>query len=111
MRFVGERRRTVEIQVLHFAGCPNHDRALQLLREVAQELGLAIEVEVSEVPDQAAAAALRFLGSPTIRIAGRDIDPDARERTHFALACRRYGHSGVPPREMIRRALIAGSTT
>jgi len=51
---------------------------------------------------------LRFLGSPTIRVDGKDIEPAARGRTHFGMSCRMYGSSGVPPRELVEAALAEG---
>jgi hypothetical protein len=54
----------------------------------------------------------RFLGSPTVRVNGRDVDPGAGERTDYGLKCRIYrstedGQSHVPPESWIRRALDA----
>ena len=54
-------------------------------------------------PDEAAAA--RFLGSPTVRIDGRDIEPGAEDRTTYAYACRTYGNAPAPPDELILAAL------
>jgi hypothetical protein len=51
------------------------------------------------------AVRLRFLGSPSVQIDGLDIDPMARARTDFTLACRLYGSSGVPPAELIESAI------
>jgi hypothetical protein len=33
---------------------------------------------------------LRFLGSPTIRVNGHDVEPGADQRQDFAYACRIY---------------------
>ena len=53
-----------------------------------------------DVPDAEAAAALRFIGSPTVRVDGHDIEPGADTRDGFVLACRVYktdsGYSGQP---------------
>ena len=35
-----------------------------------------------------------------------DIDPAVRGRTDYSFSCRMYGRSGVPPREMLERALL-----
>ena len=51
------------------------------------------------------AVRLRFLGSPTVLIDGLDIDPTARDRTDYAMVCRLYDRSGVPPAEMIADAI------
>ena len=49
-----------------------------------------------------------FLGSPTVRIDGLDIEPSARQRTDFGMMCRRYkGSGGVPSEDLIHSAITA----
>lgn len=52
---------------------------------------------------------MRFLGSPTVRVNGRDVEPGAEERTDYVLACRVYrgeaGFSGQPDERWVREAL------
>lgn len=94
------------VRVLYFAGCPSHRPTVELVRHVAAESSVPVEVEEVEVVDAADAAPLRFLGSPTIQVDGLDIEPAARDRTEFAMACRTYpGGSGVPPVDLLRAAL------
>jgi hypothetical protein len=57
------------------------------------------------VRDAEAAIRLEFLGSPTVRINGHDVDPAAHDRTDYSFSCRLYGDSGVPPRALIEQAL------
>lgn len=56
-----------------------------------------------------AAEAERFLGSPTLRVDGRDVEPGAESRTDFGLKCRLYrtaaGQSHAPPDDWIARSL------
>ena len=93
------------IQVLFFEGCPNRDATVALARDVLSELGISGEIEEIQVHDHKDAQRLRFIGSPTVRVNGVDIDPDLASRTHFALACRTYGAPGVPPRDLLVAAL------
>jgi hypothetical protein len=104
------------IEVLYFDGCPNHEEAVTLVKRVASELGFDPSIEITEVRDAEAARRHRFLGSPTVRVAGRDVDPGADERTDYVMACRIYqgerGPSGLPDEEWLRDALresLAGS--
>ena len=65
-------------------------------------------------PSFEAAEGERFLGSPTVRVDGEDIEPDAGERSPFGLKCRPYatpeGLRGLPPDEWVLAALArAGS--
>lgn len=95
------------LEVLYFDGCPGHDRLLPVLRELAAQHGLALtqrRIESARDAEQA-----RFLGSPSVRVNGIDVEPGADERTDFGLKCRLYrspeGQSGLPPRGWIDRAL------
>jgi hypothetical protein len=97
------------VELLYFEGCPNRKHAQALVERVAAQLQLAPTIELVEVPDDEAAVAFRFLGSPTIRVDGRDVEPGAAEREDFTLACRIYrterGLAGQPDAAWIRAAL------
>lgn len=97
------------VEVLFFEGCPNHRPAVDLTRDVVANVAPDAQIEELEVHDDEEAERLRFLGSPTIRVDGMDIDPEARARTDYAMSCRMYGASGVPPRELLEAALGGGS--
>jgi Alkylmercury lyase len=108
----GARRPLVEI--LYFDGCPNHELALALVERVDRELGTNADVRMVNVPDQATAERARFLGSPTVRVDGIDVDPHARERTEYALSCRvfatEHGPAGQPDERWIRNTLAKAAT-
>lgn len=97
------------VQVLFFEGCPNHEPARQLVERLAGELAIEPEIELVEVADPDAAVALRFLGSPTVRVNGVDVEPGAEERRDFAFSCRIYrgdgGASEQPAESWVRDAL------
>jgi hypothetical protein len=94
----------MRIEVLFFKGCPNYAPAVERLRTVLHQEGLPPHLESVDVSDPAAAKALGFIGSPTIRIDGMDIEPEARAAKETGLACRRYA-GGLPSEEMIRAAI------
>jgi hypothetical protein len=97
------------VEVLTFQGCPNRDAAIALVERVGTQLGSNAEVRVIEIPDQQAAEQARFLGSPTIRVDGHDIEPGADRRQEYVHACRLYRgqHSlrGLPEEAWLRQAL------
>ena len=93
------------IEVLFFDGCPNHGPTLDLAREVVAELGLDAEIREVRVETPEEATRERFLGSPSVRVNGKDIERGARGRTDYALSCRMYRGGGVPPRELLLAAL------
>ena len=75
------------VEILYFDGCPNHDGARALVARIAAELRVEPNVELVEVADPDAASELRFLGSPSIRVNGRDVEPGAQERRDFVYSC------------------------
>jgi hypothetical protein len=97
------------VEILYFDGCPNHGPARALVERVAAELRVEPAIELVKVVDPDAATERRFLGSPTIRVDGRDVEPGADERHEFVLACRVYriegGLAGQPDEAWIRDAL------
>jgi hypothetical protein len=80
-----------------------------LIEDVVRAVGAPVEIESHVVKTQEDASRLHFLGSPTIRVDGVDIDPVARSSTDYGLKCRVYriGNRflGVPPRELLDRAI------
>jgi hypothetical protein len=99
----------LRIEVLYWEGCPSHPEALGLLRAVLAERGIEAEIELHEVLTHEEAEELGFPGSPTIRIAGRDVDPEGAASPP-ALACRIYRLPGgrvspVPSRDQLEAAL------
>jgi hypothetical protein len=105
-----QRPRRPRVEILHFQGCPNLDPARELVERIARELHLEPSIELIDVADAEAATRLRFLGSPTVRVNGRDVEPGADGRTDFALACRVFGTdrgtARQPDARWIRDALL-----
>jgi hypothetical protein len=101
--------RQPRVEILYFDGCPNHEAARGLVERVARELHVEPQIDVVQVPDATAAARLQFLGSPTVRVDGRDIEPGADERGDFVFSCRVYrsdrGFSRQPDARWVREAL------
>jgi hypothetical protein len=81
--------RAPRIELLWWEGCPSHPRALADLRDVLDCLGLDPDaVEVRHVGTDQEADEQRFVGSPTIRVDGRDVQPPGEDPV--GLTCRVY---------------------
>jgi hypothetical protein len=81
---------------------------MKLLRDVLAAEGVAAEIHEVLVKDDLMANELEFLGSPTIRINGRDVTGESQKSQSFALTCRLYSGSkpvGLPPAEMVHHAV------
>lgn len=99
----------MKVEVLYFEGCPNHMPTVKRVRETLQGLGLPDDVREIEVDTYEKAQASGFLGSPSVRINGVDIEPLARDTKIFGLTCRTYvddgARTGLPSRELISAAI------
>lgn len=103
------------VEVLYFDGCPGHEALLPRLRELMARAGVNEPVKLTRVESAAAAEQQRFLGSPTLRIDGEDVDPGASSRTDYGLKCRLYptpsGLQGVVPDELVLAGLGLSRST
>jgi hypothetical protein len=100
---------SITIEVIYFDGCPNHEQLLAYLPRLLEREHISAEIVLRNIPDAATAVKERFLGSPTVRRDGHDIDPGAGLRDDYGLKCRIYhtatGLSGLPPDEWILDAI------
>lgn len=99
----------MKVDVFFFGGCPNHEPTVKLVQEIVRELGVDADVREVEVASTEEVERLRFLGSPTVHVEGVDIEPARRDDASYAMSCRMYGSSGVPPRALIVSALTASA--
>ena len=97
----------MQIDLLYFDGCPSWQGGLENLKAALVAEGMATEIHLVQVEDNAEAARLRFLGSPSFHVNGADLWPE--ERASYALSCRVYstpqGMQGAPNTEMLRQKL------
>ena len=99
----------MRVELLYFDGCPGYERFLPRLRELLARAGIDCEVELRRVGSPRAAVEQRFLGSPTVRVDGVDVEPEASRRSDFGLKCRLYNTDGglqdTPPDGWVLHAL------
>jgi hypothetical protein len=99
-----------QVELLWWEGCPSSEEAHDLVRRVMADVGLdpgslrSIEVETDD-----AAQHHSFVGSPTVRVDGRDVQPPETGEP-IGLTCRVYhlrdGRiSPLPDPEDIKEAL------
>lgn len=106
----------MNVEIIYFARCPSFEMLLPRVRQlVAQHGGDPNTITLSAVETPEAAEAFRFLGSPSVRVEGRDIDPTAGQRGDFGLTCRLYrseeGQAPTPPDAWIRAALATAGAS
>ena len=101
---------SVQIEILVREDCPNRGMALVVVERVVDETGIPAQIQVVEVASDEDAETHRVLGSPTVLVDGRDVDPQPSLRADFSIDDRIYrtdrGPCGWPDAEWIRDALL-----
>lgn len=99
----------MRIELLWFDGCPNHEAARRVVEQVLASRGLDPAMVESIRVDAMSVDQVKFAGSPTIRVNGRDVEPDFRDPGAYSLSCRVYptpqGLRGKPEVAWIERAI------
>ena len=97
----------MRIELLHTPHCPNAAPARELLESILRERGIPDRIEELVVGTLDEAVQWGFLGSPSIRIDGVDVDPTSTDIRSPALSCRLYEGGGGPSRALLEAALGA----
>ncbi len=99
----------MRIEILTFEGCPNAETTRELVQHAVKLENVDAAIELINVETADLAKQLRFLGSPSVRVDGQDVESAANDRTGYGLMCRTYAtgseFSGTPSMEMIRAAI------
>lgn len=94
----------MDVSLLYFDGCPNHEDTLTLLNTLLGEAGWDGAVQLVNVGSPRRAEELDFRGSPTVLIDG--VDPFLDHDAPTGLSCRIYatdsGYQGTPPEQQLR---------
>lgn len=100
-----------DVELLWFSDCPNHPAARRMLADVIDQLAPGTPIREVDATDPATAERVRFPGSPTIRVDGRDVDPGFMDPGDYTPRCRLYrtdsGLRGLPDRRWIEDALLS----
>jgi hypothetical protein len=81
----GGKSGAVQIRILGSEGCANTPPTVELVKNIAQNLNIPVNIETVMVGSQEQAQQLRFLGSPTVQIDALDIEPSASDSVAFGL--------------------------
>jgi len=99
----------MKIELFVFDGCPNNKPTEELIRKTVSELGADDSIEIVIVLDHDDAVSKKFLGSPSIRVNGKDLEIEEDSSTEYSMRCRIYrtetGQTGVPPKALLKKSL------
>jgi hypothetical protein len=99
------------VELWQVPGCPHGAAYLPRLQHLVDAAAVPATVRTRVVTSVVQAVRERFLGSPTVRVDGIDVEPGAGRRSAFAVSCRLYrtpaGLHATPPEDWIVAALTA----
>jgi hypothetical protein len=106
---VRDKKKRRVIEILYTDRCPHLREALGRVRDaMSAHRATDAELRLVLIGTTGEASARRFMGSPTVRIDGEDVEPNIMS-TMFGLHDRRYVVDGrverVPPSDWIVRRL------
>ena len=98
----------MKVEFLYFKSCPSHKQALENLKAALRETQTNADLVLINVDSERKAQKVGFLGSPSIRINGKDLE-GRNESPNFS--CRLYYINGkpslAPSKEFIMERLAA----
>jgi len=105
-----EAGRPVRVEILARSDCQCRGMARIVVERAIDELDISAAVTVVEITSEADAKRRGFLGSPTVRVNGLDVEPGTNGFKEVTLGDRVYrgerGLQGWPDARWIRAALV-----
>jgi len=74
-----------KVEILVASGCASRQQTEELVAKLLAETAIKACIETVVVADAAQAAATSFLGSPSVRVNGIDVEPEARDRKEYGM--------------------------
>lgn len=100
----------MDVELLYVPGCPHVEGLRETTERILAEAGVAGPVRLVDIGHEEQAQRVGFLGSPSLRVDGVDVEPAAGDgRRRPGVGCRLYvsdaGVFGAPPEQWIRDAI------
>ena len=95
----------IKIEVQYFTGCPNSEKALEMVKAYISKSEFNIHFSEILVETHEDAEKFKFRGSPTILIDGNDLESLEENRTP-SLSCRYY-QNGLPTEQNLQDFIIS----
>jgi len=94
----------VKIEIQHFRGCPNSPEMIRRVKEAIKDIEEKIEYSEVLIESNKLAEKIKFRGSPTLLINGKDFE-GREEPESVALNCRVY-EDGLPNIYEIKKIIM-----
>jgi hypothetical protein len=73
------------IEALFAPGCGSREVTLLMINKLTQEQGMKVDLTETTICSMPEAKTAKFLGSPSIRINGKDIEPESIGKTDYGF--------------------------
>ena len=101
--------KVVKIDILFIKGCPGYLLTKKYIEEIVFDEAVDAKVSLIQIDNDEDAGKLHFIGSPTVRVEGKDIDEDFKDNKDYGVKSRLYHIEGNPfdhpSKNMLRDAI------
>ena len=74
------------IEILVAPGCSSHQPTKVMIEKVVEETGVQATVKEIIVTNIGQALAVKFLGSPSVRVNGIDVEPESKNQKGYGIS-------------------------
>ncbi len=101
---------SVKIDLLFVEGCLGYQQTLKFIKEIVDDKGIDAHINLMEIETDRDAGRLHFVGSPTVRVGGMDIEKNLVRSKEYGVKNRLYYREGraysYPSKPMIEDAIL-----
>jgi hypothetical protein len=103
------KRKMVEVSILFIKGCPGCIYTAKYVKDILADGAIDAEINLIQIDNDEDARQLHFIGSPTVRVNGMDVETGFSHAKDYGVRSRIYNvegnQSGYPSKSMIRSAI------
>ena len=74
-----------KVEILVASGCASRQQTEELVAKLLAQTSIRARVETIVVESAEQSIETRFLGSPSVRVNGIDVEPEARDRKEYGM--------------------------
>ncbi len=101
--------RVIKIEILFIEGCPGYKFTKEFIEDIIANETIDVEITLIRLDNDEDARRLQFIGSPTVRVDGMDVEKNLSKTKDYSLKSRLYFIEGkasaYPSKSMIRNAI------
>lgn len=88
--------KTIKIDILFIRGCPGYKYVKKYIEEIVTDESIYAEINLIQIEKEEDARNLHFIGSPTVRVNGEDVEKGFIDTKDYGLKSRIYYIDGKP---------------